>query len=482
MANPGDKHIDVFERLLRYLIGTRDLGLVYVHDAAANPLVAYSDSSHMDCVDTSRSTLAYLFFLYGQLVTWYSKLHTYVTTCSNHSEYAAMFQAAKEAQSLYNWLLPFLPVLGEAVIPIPIFNDNDGASALALDPVGRFKNKHIRMEHHYTQEQVAAGVVVPVRVDTSENKSDLLTKALGPQVFPGIAQSLVGLVAPSTSQRVLMFRVVADDDAPDDGITSSELPPIALAAWMEYSRTISSVLKVLAYQQKRVRNATAFLIGRLGVVDDGVVPLPEVPDFALPLPAFLDALAVVVVDSSQPVEPAGVPLHAPISRSNPIPYPHPLSPTAQLRLSPSSGVLGAELLDEQDQLQASQSSVGYAPSEFKNSDHYRVYNFGNNFAFCALCCTASVGYGGCSFSDWNAFRVWPDALYFSTNVAFDESTLSGFLPSVNSIVVGYLGKFCVATYRACVNVPPRENYCNHCRLWGHSFSPDSCTTRGHGTC
>ena len=191
---------------------------------------------------------------------------------------------------------------------------------------------------------------------------------------------------------------------------------------------------------------------------------------------------MVIVDSSQPVEPAVVPLHAPISRSDPIPYPHPLSPTAQLRLSPSSGVLGAELLDEQDQLQASQSSVGYAPSEFKNSDHYRVYNFGNNFAFCALCCTASVGYGGCSFSDWNAFRVWPDALYFSTNVAVDKSTLSGFLPSVNSIVVGYLGKFCVATYRACVNVPPRENYCNHCRLWGHSFSPDSCTARGHGTC
>ena len=57
------------------------------------------------------------------------------------------------------------------------------------------------MEHHYTQEQVAAGVIVPVRVDTSENKSDLLTKALGPQVFPGIAQSLVGLVALYLSTR-----------------------------------------------------------------------------------------------------------------------------------------------------------------------------------------------------------------------------------------------------------------------------------------
>ena len=385
---------------------------------------------------------------------------------------------------MYNWLLPFLPVLGVAAVPIPIFNDNDGASALALDPVGRFKNKHIRMEHHYTQEQVAAGVIVPVRVDTSENKSDLLTKALGPQVFPGIAQSLVGLVAPSASQRVLMFRVVAGDDAPDDGIMSSELPPITLAAWMEYSHTISSVLKVLAYQHKRVSNATAFLIGRLGVVDDGVVPLPELPDLALPLSAFLDALAVVIVDSSQPAVPAVVPLLVPISSSVPIPCPHPLSPTAPLCLSPPSRVLDAELLllDEQDQLQASQSSVGCVPGEFKNSDHYRVYDFGNNFAFCAQCCTASAGYGGCSFSNWDAFRVWPDALFFSANAAFDKSTLSGFLPSVNSIVIGYLGRFCVATYRACVNVPPRESFCNHCRQWGHSFSLDSCVVSCYGNC
>jgi hypothetical protein len=213
MANPGNRHIDVFERLLRYLATTRELGLVYVFDASAPPLVAYSDSSHMDCVDTSRSTLAYLFFCFGQVVSWYSKLHTFVTTCSNHSEYAAMFQAAKEAQSILNWLSPMLSFLRVEVVPIPIFNDNDGASALALDPVGRFKNKHVRMEHHYTQELVTAKIIVPVRVDTSENKSDLLTKALGPTVFPSIALSLVGPVHSSPElHRVLMFRAV--DDAP----------------------------------------------------------------------------------------------------------------------------------------------------------------------------------------------------------------------------------------------------------------------------
>ena len=210
MPNPGDRHIDMFERLLRYLIGTRNLGLVYSFNESASPIVAYSDSSHMDCVDSSRSTLAYLFFFFGQVVSWYSKLHSFVTTCSNHSEYAALFQAAKEAQYLLNWLSPLAQFLNIVVTPIPVFNDNDCASALANDPVGRFKNKHVKMEHHYTQELVAAKVIAPVRVSTNENKSDLLTKALGPTVFPPMAQSLVGNTVDLLPARVLMLRVVPD--------------------------------------------------------------------------------------------------------------------------------------------------------------------------------------------------------------------------------------------------------------------------------
>ena len=125
-----------------------------------------------------------------------------------------MFQAAKEAQYLSNWLAPLLPMLGITATPIPIFNDNDGASALAIDPVGRFKNKHVRMEHHYTQELVAAKIIVPVRVDTSENKSDLLTKALGPTVFPTIASSLVGPTSACPPARVFMLRVIDESRDP----------------------------------------------------------------------------------------------------------------------------------------------------------------------------------------------------------------------------------------------------------------------------
>jgi hypothetical protein len=137
------------------------------------------------------------------------------------------------------------------------------------------------------------------------------------------------------------------------------------------------------------------------------------------------------------------------------------TPSKQLS-TPTRGLV-AELLEDDDH---------------PFSDHFRVYDFGINSEFCALCCTASADFDGCGTSEWNAYRVWPDILQFSANVAFDENTLTGFLPCLNSIVISYLGNFCVATYRACVNDPPKVDLCNHCLRWDHPFSLESCTARG----
>ena len=189
MASPGDNHVAALKRLCRYLAGTADKGLVY--EAGQMRLHGFTDSSHMDCPDTSRSTIAFLFFFGDGPISWYSKLHTYVTTCTNHSEYAALFAAAKEAFYLVGWLKPLEKFLAFALEPVPIFNDNHGASALAMDPVGRFKNKHVLMAHHYTQELVSAGLILPVPIASGENVVDMLTKALGPTQFPPHAAKIV---------------------------------------------------------------------------------------------------------------------------------------------------------------------------------------------------------------------------------------------------------------------------------------------------
>jgi hypothetical protein len=149
----------------------------------------------MDCVDTSRSTIAFIFFLDECAISWYSKLHGYVTTASNHSEYAALFVGSKEAFYLIEWLRPLQGFLKLQLEPTPIFLDNDGAIALSQDPVGRFKNKHVRMAHHFTQELVAAGVIKTMEINTLNNCSDVLTKALGPTTFPRHAIRLAGNTA-----------------------------------------------------------------------------------------------------------------------------------------------------------------------------------------------------------------------------------------------------------------------------------------------
>ena len=194
MGNPGEKHVNALKRLCRYLSGTRNCGLVYKLDASisARGLHGYTDSSHMDCIDTSRSTIAFVFYFGSAVISWYSKLHSFVTTCVNHSEYAAMFNGSKEAFYLAKWLSPLENFLLTQTRPVTIFNDNNGANSLAFDPVGRFKNKHVRMEHHYVQELVVQGEILPKHVPSLENTSDLLTKPLGPTEFPLVAARVTG--------------------------------------------------------------------------------------------------------------------------------------------------------------------------------------------------------------------------------------------------------------------------------------------------
>ena len=45
-----------------------------------------------------------------------------------------------------------------------------------MDPVGRFKNKHVRMAQHYTQELVVEGVILPVTVASVDNTADVATE------------------------------------------------------------------------------------------------------------------------------------------------------------------------------------------------------------------------------------------------------------------------------------------------------------------
>ena len=103
MQAPGEAHLRMVRRGLCYLRGKADLGLIY--DFRRPPvrqgLYGFFDASHADDVDTRRSTIAYVFFYSGCAISWKSKLHSFVTTSTNHSELVAAAMAAREAKFLW---------------------------------------------------------------------------------------------------------------------------------------------------------------------------------------------------------------------------------------------------------------------------------------------------------------------------------------------------------------------------------------------
>lgn len=104
--NPNSTHYNAVKRIFKYLAGSTDLGVTY--GTTDQGLVGYTDADWGGCLNTRKSTGAYLFLLYGGPISWSSKRQQTVALSSTESEYMAETQATKEAI----WLRHFLSEIG----------------------------------------------------------------------------------------------------------------------------------------------------------------------------------------------------------------------------------------------------------------------------------------------------------------------------------------------------------------------------------
>ena len=99
MHDPRESHLAALKRLLRYVRGTVDLGLV-LHRSSSAELDVYTDADWAGCPYTRRSTSGYAVFLGGNLVSWSSKRQPVVSRSSAEVEYRAVANGVAEA----SWL------------------------------------------------------------------------------------------------------------------------------------------------------------------------------------------------------------------------------------------------------------------------------------------------------------------------------------------------------------------------------------------
>ncbi|SCZ99973.1 BZ3501_MvSof-1269-A2-R1_C59g00335 [Microbotryum saponariae] len=178
---PGRRHWIAVKHVLRYLRATYRDELLYARGPAkVTGVVGYSDANWGACVDTSISTMGYVFYLAGAAVSWSSKRQTRVADSTTDAEYLALSHAGKEAIYL-NQLLSELHVC--PIAAAHIFTDNEAAAAVAHDPVRTSGTRHIRLREHFVRDMVNRGDISLSHVGTADMVADVFTKALGPKIF-----------------------------------------------------------------------------------------------------------------------------------------------------------------------------------------------------------------------------------------------------------------------------------------------------------
>jgi hypothetical protein len=106
-ANPSQTHYDKAIHICHYLLGTAKYQLVY-NGKNGNGLIAFTDSSYGNDVDSRRSHSGFLMRLADGAICWQSHLQKSVALSVTEAEYMSLSDCARQAI----WLAQVLKELG----------------------------------------------------------------------------------------------------------------------------------------------------------------------------------------------------------------------------------------------------------------------------------------------------------------------------------------------------------------------------------
>ncbi|THH01090.1 hypothetical protein EW026_g1530 [Hermanssonia centrifuga] len=170
--NPGWVHWEAVKRVFRYLLGTRDLSLVY--GGVQKGLEGFVDADGAS-QEHRRAITGYVFLIDGGAVSWSSKKQELVTLSTTEAEYVAATHAAKEVMWIRRIIGEVFRTLSE---PTTLYSDSQSAIALMQDGQYHACTKHIDIRYHYIRYIVEAGSIRLIYCPTHDMTVDALTKAL----------------------------------------------------------------------------------------------------------------------------------------------------------------------------------------------------------------------------------------------------------------------------------------------------------------
>ena len=203
--NPKHSHAQAVNRIVRYLVATREHGFVFKPDTSEG-LNCYVDADfaglcgyedEQDPVSV-KSRTGFTLTLFGCPIVWQSKLQTEITLSSTAAEYVAFSMAMRELLPMRALLEEVsakldLQVLKTSLVRSTVFEDNQGCLSLVNVPKMSARNKYLALKYHFFRDQIGEDKgIVAQYINTKEQKADIYTKGLPVAQFQHSRKLLIG--------------------------------------------------------------------------------------------------------------------------------------------------------------------------------------------------------------------------------------------------------------------------------------------------
>lgn len=204
MDCPKQSHSDAVHRIGRYLMGTRNQGLIL--NPTDKSFEIYVDADFCGLFDKERaefdrntalSRTGFVVKYAGCPIIWQSKLQGEVAQSTTAAEYIALSMAIREALPIIYLLKEMherklLPELQTPKVHCKVFEDNSGALEIAKAPKMRPRTKYLNVKYHHFRDLVDKGLISIHPISTENQQADILTKAVRHDLFFKFRKLILG--------------------------------------------------------------------------------------------------------------------------------------------------------------------------------------------------------------------------------------------------------------------------------------------------
>ena len=191
MSFSTDIHLTATKRILRYIYGTLNFGILL--QSSPISLSAFSDSDWAGDPFDRRSTTGFIAYLGYNPITWSAKKQDTISRSSTKSEYRDLASIAAELC----WLRQVFKDLGIFLSSTrKLWCDNVSALAIASNLVFHARTKHLEVDYHFVREKVLRKDLQVKYIATGDQLADFFTKSLSTSQFVFLRSKIIVFIDP----------------------------------------------------------------------------------------------------------------------------------------------------------------------------------------------------------------------------------------------------------------------------------------------